>query len=245
MKGASRLQSYIIIGLLTLFTIFVIIIIQTGFSKKSLPNIGQQPQNQIKELNISVCDPANGSFTLNIDNPYFPLPVGMVQIIEDPKEKVQISVLDQTEVVAEINTRVVEEREWIHGELAEVSRNYYAQTPDGTVCYYGEDVDDYTEGEVVSHSGSWRAGEGNSKPGIIMPANPQVGQKYQQETVPHIADDRARHIAFEPSFTTPAGTFKNVLLVEEKMTYEIPNSYKRYAKGVGLIFDDGMMLTKY
>ena len=49
--------------------------------------------------------------------------------------------LDDTEVVAGIETRVVEEKEWEDGEVIEVSRNFFVQAPDGTVCYYGEDVD--------------------------------------------------------------------------------------------------------
>lgn len=205
-----------------------------------------KPAPATKELDVSVCDPATGGpFTLAIDNPYYPLEVGSVHVVEDPKEKVQITVLDETEEVAGVTTRVVEEREWIYGEIAEISRNFYVQTKDGTVCYYGEDVDDYTDGVVVSHSGTWRAGENNAVPGIIMPANPQVGQRYKQETVPEIADDQAEHVAFEPSFITPAGTFKDVLLVKEHMTYETPDSFKRYHRGIGLIFDDGMVLTKY
>jgi hypothetical protein len=211
---------------------------RTSVAQTSLQEQNQQIQPH--ELDISVCNPTHGPFSLSIDNEYFPLPVGMVHVLEDSRSKVQISVLDQTETVAGVITRAVEEREWEDGKLAEVSRNFFVQAPDGTVCYYGEDVDDYENGEIVGHGGAWRAGVGQNKPGIIMPAQPDVGQIYQQEVAPGVAMDQAEHIGMDQSFTTPAGTFHNVLLVKET-----PPSTKRYQRGIGLIFDDGMVLTKY
>jgi len=211
-------------------------VLQINKKREPSPNL---PLPQAGDLDIAICDSANGPFSLNIDNPYFPLAVGSVQILEQSESKVQISVLDETEVVAGVTTRVVEEREWEDGNLIEVSRNFFAQATDGTVCYYGEDVDIYQNGVITGHSGAWRAGVGDNKPGIIMPANPAVGQKYQQEIAPGVATDRAEHIAMEPSFTTPVGTFNNVLVVKED-----PPSDKRYAPGVGMVYDDGMVITK-
>src|ERR671915_1953503 len=94
-------------------------------------------------LDISVCDPANEPFSLTIDNEFLPLAVGTVQVLEDSVSKVQISVLDQTEMVAGVKTRVVEEREWEDSKLTEVSRNFFVQACDGIVCYYGEEIDDH------------------------------------------------------------------------------------------------------
>ena len=52
--------------------------------------------------------------------------------------------------------------------------------------------------------------------------------------------DKAEHMAIESSYNTPAGVFNNVLYVEET-----PPSTKRYAPGIGMIYDDGMNLTSY
>lgn len=196
-------------------------------------------QNASQQLDISVCDPANANFSSDISNPYFPYPAGKVSVLESSSEKVQITSLDETESVVGVTTRVIEEREWTDGQLAEISRNFFAQTPDGTVCYFGEDVDIYENDQIVAHEGAWRAGERDNKPGIMMPASPTVGQSYQQEIAPGVAEDSAKHEAFEESFTVPAGTFSDVLLVKET-----PASTKRYAKDIGLIFDDGMVLSK-
>ena len=190
------------------------------------------------EIDIAVCDRANGPFSLNINNPYFPLPVGLVHILEGGGLKVQFSVLNQTKVIGGITTRVIEEREWLNGTLVEVSNNWFVQAPNGTVCYYGEDVFDGNGNPIA---GSWIAYDDpahpNFRPGIIMPASPAVGQSYYQEFAPGFAEDRALHISFG-TYTVPAGTFNNVLLVNET-----PPSTKRYAPGVGLIYDDGAVLT--
>jgi hypothetical protein len=192
-----------------------------------------------EELDIAVCDPARGPFATTITNPYFPYTDGKIRILEGANNKVEIRLLPHTEVVAGVVTSVIEERESKNNILEEVSRNYHVQAPDGTVCYYGEDVDDYDlNGNIIGHSGAWRAGEGQNKPGIIMPAQPTVGQVYYQEVAPGVAEDKAEHVAIEQAFVTPAGTFQNVLFVQET-----PPSTKRYHPGTGLIFDDGMVLT--
>jgi len=199
-----------------------------------------EPLNTTGELDIAVCDPANGPFSNVIDNEFFPYPVGTVYVLEEEGgARVEISALDETELVSGVSTRVIEEREWEGGELAEVSRNFFAQASDKTVCYFGEEVDDYKNGEIVGHGGAWRADEGENKAGIIMPGTPLVGQSYQQEVAPGVAMDSARHEAMNETFTTPFGTFVDVLLVQEQ-----PSSTKRYQRGFGLIYDDGAVLTE-
>lgn len=198
------------------------------------------------ELDISICDPSRGAgaFSLTIDNPFLPFPVGMVHVIEGGGAKVQISVLNQTEVVAGVTTRVVEEREWVNNQIVEISRNFFVQAPDGTVCYYGEDVDIYTNGQITGHSGAWRAGVGQNKPGILMPANPAVGMKYMQEMAPGIAMDRGEILAMGETYTTPAGTFTDVMRVLDTTLLSDTQDLKRYQRGIGMIYDAGMELTQ-
>lgn len=139
-------------------------------------------------------------------NRYFVLEPGFQIILEGKKEKVSITVLDETAEIAGVITRVVEEREWKNGELVEVSRNFFAictETKD--VFYFGEDVDIYKNGTVVEHSGAWRADKGNAKPGMIMPGRPSVGLKYYQEIAPGVAMDRAEIVSLTETLKTPAG----------------------------------------
>jgi len=198
------------------------------------------PPFQGNELDISVCEPTKNTqpFSANITNPYNPFWVGQVSVFESPDgERVRVTVLPGTERIDGIDARIVEEYETVNGQLEEISNNYFAQASDGTVCYFGEYVTEYSGGQPVAHEGTWRAG-GPNKPGIQMPAHPVMNQAYLQEYAPGIAVDWAHHFAFEDSYAVPFGTFHNVLLVDEN-----PLSTKRYAPGVGMIFDDDAVLV--
>lgn len=195
-------------------------------------------------LPIAVCDPAAGPFSTTIDNPFFlPLPVGEAAILEGTEDgapiQLQVTLLDETEVVAGVTTRVMEERESEDGELVEVSRNFVAQAADGTVCYFGEDVDDYSDGEIVGHSGAWRAG-GANQPGILMPPSSAltVGTYYSEEVAPDVALDRAEIVAVGETVTVPAGSFTDTVRVREWSPLEPDvEEFKVYARGVGILMD--------
>jgi hypothetical protein len=215
-----------------------------------------------EELDLALCAPEQNSFSLTIDNAYFPLPVGQ-QWVYRGKEQGQtigllITVLGETEKLYNgrraVATRVVEEVEWEDANangvvdqdesLIEISRNFFAQTQDGTVCYFGEEVDIYEDGEVVSDEGAWRADDRGNAPGIFMPANPQPGVTYQQEVAPGIAEDRAT-ITGRGSFTVPAGDFADTITVRDFNPLDGSRSTKVYARGVGLISDGPLELYEY
>lgn len=199
-------------------------------------------------MDLSECDPETARFTLEIDNPFFPLPVGRQLVLEGRSfffkdELVRITVLDEVETVAGVQTRVVEEYEEEDGRVVEVSRNFFAQTSGGTVCYFGEEVDDYdSEGNVVSHSGGWRAG-GENVPGIFMPADLAVGQAFQQEVAPGIAEDQAKVIALGEVTEVPAGTFEDTATLLDQNPLQGGQDEKVYAAGIGLIVDASVRLT--
>jgi hypothetical protein len=125
------------------------------------------------ELDLALCAPRQNTFSLTIDNTYNPLPVDQRWVYQGNEQGqtigLQITVLNETEDFYSgrrtVTTRVVEELEWEDANenglvddglesLIEISRNFYAQTQDGTVCYFGEDVDIYEGGAVVSHEGA-------------------------------------------------------------------------------------------
>lgn len=196
-----------------------------------------------------VCDPTAGPFSLTVDNPYFPLPVGHHLVLDGMEGTtavhLEITVLEQTEVVADVTTRVMEERESADGQLIEVSRNFFAQAPDGTVCYFGEDVDIYDAGVIVSHDGAWRAG-GDNRPGIMMPASPSVGDAYFQEIAPGVAEDAAEVLALGEELIVPAGTFTDTVRTSEWTPLEPGVSEtKWYVSGIGLAVDAEIELTSH
>lgn len=194
-------------------------------------------------------------FTVDGTNPYFVLTPGHQLVLESEpgrrkKEHVVlvVTVLDETESVGGVRTRVIEERESVDGKLVEVSRNFVAVCDrTDTVVYFGEDVDIYDESgtSVVSHDGAWRVGVDGALPGVIMPGSPLLGARYFQEMAPGIALDRAEIVGLDESVTTPAGTFTGCLRTKESSALDRKaRSLKVYAPGVGLIRDDEVVLTR-
>ncbi|MBW8018011.1 MAG: hypothetical protein FVQ82_17720 [Planctomycetes bacterium] len=188
----------------------------------------------------------NCTFSSTGSNRFFILEPGYKLVLKSKKEKVIITVTDKTRKIGDIETRVIQEYEEEDGELKEISRNFFAICKEhGDVFYFGEDVDDYENGKIVKHSGAWRADEKNSKAGIIMPGTILLGARHYQEIAPN-AMDRAEIIADDITLTTPGGTFKNCIKVEETSGLDPKDiCYKIYAPGVGLIQDEDLVLTEF
>lgn len=198
-------------------------------------------------------DRARCTFTSVGGNPYFPLWPGYTLVLEGEEEDegetvtlaVEINVLADTELVDGVVTRVVEEVEEEDGELKEISRNFMAICREtGDLWYFGEDVDDYEDGVIVGHGGAWRAGQNGASPGILMPGTPLVGARHFQEMAPGLAEDFAEITSLDASLTVPAGTFDDLLKVDEGSTLESGTSEKWYAHGVGLVKDDEIELVE-
>jgi hypothetical protein len=184
-------------------------------------------------------------------NPYFILEPGYTLYFTgregSARVDLRIAVLAETMSVAGVETRVVEERETANGSLREVSRNYFAiSRATADVYYFGEEVDLYKHGKIVSHEGSWLAGQGTNRFGLAMPAAPRIGQRYYQEIAPKVAMDRAEVVSLTGTMKTPAGTFDRVLKIEETTPREPGvKEYKSYAPEIGLIRDGGLRLERY
>jgi hypothetical protein len=180
-------------------------------------------------------------------NPYFVLEPGYQLLFEGTEDgthvALAITVLDETKLVDDVETRIVEERETKEGKLAEISRNYFAiskRTND--VFYFGEDVDIYRNGKVVSHEGSWLAGVGGARFGLAIPGSPLVGARYYQEQAPGKAMDRAEVVRVSVTM----GEYKNCLETEETTPLE-PESkeHKWYAPGIGLVKDGPFKVVRH
>jgi hypothetical protein len=193
-------------------------------------------------------------------NAYFSLVPGDQLVLEGQDDGetvvVQITVLNATKWITFpdedgkkqwVKTRVVEEREWVDDELVEVSRNFFArcwQTND--IYYFGENVDIYENGKIVSHDGAWRAGIGGALPGLIMPGTFLLGSRYYQEVAPDVALDRAEHVAMGLTLDLPAGEFDDcVEIVETTPLDPDAESTKVYCDGIGLVVDDVVELVDY
>jgi len=180
-------------------------------------------------------------------NPYFILEPGYQIVLEGGDARVVITVLHTTKTVNGVETRVVEERETEGDRPVEVSRNYYAISKrTNSVYYFGEDVDEYRNGHVAGHGGSWLAGVDGAQYGLMMPGLPLLGAKYCQELAPGKAMDRAEVVALTAEMKTPAGDFEDCLKTEETSALEPGNmEYKHYAPGIGQAQDGSLRLARY
>jgi len=183
-------------------------------------------------------------------NRFFILIPGFQSVLEGrdggKPARLTITVLNETRLVDGVETRVVEEREEVNGQLVEISRNYFAisrRTSD--VFYFGEEVDMYKNGKVTSHEGAWLSGEKGARFGLMMPGTPLLGARYYQELAPKVAMDRAEVISLNERIEASAGAFTDCLKTEETSAVESGRESKHYAPGIGLIQDAGLKLTKY
>lgn len=187
-------------------------------------------------------DPQN--FVSTIDHPYFNLTPGKVWIYEGngedgETERVEIEVTQDTKTVMGVVTTVVREREWTNGELEEDTFDWFAQDKDGNVWYFGEESKEIENGEVVSTRGSWEAGVNGAKPGIIMKANPQVGDAYRQEFLKGEAEDMGQVLGLSDSVSISLGDYQNCLKIKDWTPLE-PDvvEHKFYSKEIGnLVFE--------
>ena len=190
------------------------------------------------------------SFSTTGRNQFFILEPGYQLILEGKEDneatKLVITVLNETKKIGNIETRVVEENESVNGQIVEISRNYFAfcrQT--NSIFYFGEDVDNYKNGEIRNHEGAWLA-EGKNKPGLLLPGSILIGSRYYEEIAPGIAMDRAEIIGTTENLKTPAGDFTNCLKIEETTPLSPKEKeYKIYAPGIGLIRDGNLLLVKH
>ena len=133
-----------------------------------------------------------------------------------------------------IDTLAFEDRAWEDGQLAEVATDYFAQDDAGTVYYLGEDVDEYKDGKVIGHEGTWMLGKDTPVPGVIFPAEPKVGMKWYSEDVSLDITERDAIVSMTESVKVPAGSYENCVKVKESLG-DGTTEYKYYAKGVGVV----------
>jgi hypothetical protein len=185
-------------------------------------------------------------FSLVIDNPYYPLPVGRTWVykgVRDGQTQTDtVTVTSDTKVVAEgITARVVSDVATHGTTVLERTFDWFAQDNHGNVWYLGEDTTAYLPNGRIDKSGSWEAGVKDGEPGIIMLANPQVPDAYRQEYLQGKAEDTAWIINQGGSITVPFGTVDHVLTSLEFARIE-PGviDQKIYGPGIGILTETAL-----
>jgi hypothetical protein len=177
------------------------------------------PQGLAKSEPYSpVIDPEN--FTTKIDNLFLPLQPGTVFTYRGVTD----AGLELQTVEATHSTRVL-----MGVKCVEVIDTVFLQ---GNVEYFGEDSKELANGEVVSSAGSWLAGVDGGPPGMVMEADPQVGDSYRRE----YQKDVAEVIGLDGTAAVPNGTFAGCVVAKEFTPLERKSvENKWYARGIGMV----------
>ncbi len=186
-------------------------------------------------------DPAD--FVTAIDNQWLPFTPGSKWVYEsvggEEVERIEVVVLEETRRVMGIPATVVRDTVTINGELVEDTHDWYAQDTEGNVWYLGEETAEYENGEVVSTAGAWEAGLDGALPGIVMLADPAVGNTYRQEYYPGEAEDMAEVVDVGVSEEIAAEPFDDLIVIEEWTPLE-PDviEEKSYGSGLGVVLEE-------
>jgi hypothetical protein len=215
-----------------------------GSSSSSSPATTTTTTTPVTEPYSPSIDRAN--FGGPIDNPYLPLHPGAVfryrGVGDDGKtrELNTVAVTHKTKRIMGIDAVVVLDQVFAGGKPEERTFDWYAQDKDGNVWYFGEDSRNYEHGHWVRDDGSWTAGVGNGKPGIIMLAHPGRGDAYRQEYSPGHAVDQAKVLGKGGPVDTPFRSFGQTLLTREYSSIDKQYEKKWYARGVGVVQEDAL-----
>ena len=214
---------------------------KTGAKMKEAAGTGVEPgAKKFEELNLKDFDKSE-----NIDNPWWPLKAGMQwtyegYVVEEGKKeshKLVFTVTDLVKVIDGVRSRVIYDSDFTSGKMKEQELAYFAQDKSGNVWHLGQ-YREVMEGKIFVGGQVWVINNPpGAKAGIMMPANPKLGDlSYSEGYAPHpfYWTDRGRVHQVGQKVKVPAGSYSDVLVIEE-FDEENPGAFqlKYYAKGVG------------
>jgi hypothetical protein len=175
-----------------------------------------------------------------VDNPLFPIGDLHSAVLLGNDEghalRIETSLLPEPKVVdvdgRRVETLVSQFVSYLDGRIHEVALDWYAQDDDGNVWYFGEDVFNYEDGEVADTDGTWIAGE-DGPPGMIMPADPQVGQAYRPENIPDMVFEEVVVTSVDLTVDGPRGPVAGAIVGTENHLMEGHYEDKTFAPGYG------------
>jgi len=174
-----------------------------------------------------------------ITNPLFPISA-LTQVIQlgvDAGEplRVEATLLPETKTIdwngQQVETLVSQFIAYVDGRVVEVATDFYAQDGDGNVWYLGEDVFNYEDGVVANTDGTWLAGV-DGPAGMIMPANPQVGDVYRPENIPGFVFEEVTVKATGVTVDGPRGPVEGAIVIQE-LLMDGTLEEKTFAPGYG------------
>jgi hypothetical protein len=225
----------------TFIGIFVLLALIVGgvvfyIASRSPYKTGLSSHQETKAYNPEI-HPAD--FSTKITNRYFALPIGKkltyeAKLASGIDEKIEIEVLKDTKIIEGIETVIYLDKVYDNGQLVEETRDYLAQHKNGDVWYFGEDVNNFENGKLKDHAGTFMHGRDGAKAGIWMKAEQKIGDSYRQEYYPGEAEDMRDTIATGLTISTKLGTYTDCVKVYDWTPLDkASREYKYYCPQVG------------
>lgn len=191
--------------------------------------------------------PAVPAFTQGrVTNQWFPLRPGTRMVyrgVKDGKRAVDVfDVLRRTRQIQGVTCRVVHDRLRLNGVLVERTLDWYAQSRDGAVWYFGERTAELgPHGKVLTRDGSWMAGRNGARAGIYITGTPLVGQSRPQERFPGHAEDHFRVVDTSARVRVPLVRSAHAVLTKEWTPLE-PHviDHKYYVRDIGVVSEQSV-----
>lgn len=206
-----------------------------------LPHVGH---SQGADPIFADFSPKNFSNSTTVSNKMFPLKPGTLLVSEgkakdvegdEETRRIEFTTTGLTKKIGDINTVVVYINDYADGELVESELAFYAQDNDGGVWYFGEYPEEYENGKFLGAK-AWIHGIQEAKAGLLMKANPTVGEaSYYEGWGPAVGwNDFAKVLEIGKEDCVPVSCYKDVVVIEEgslgeKGAFQI----KSFAPGIG------------
>jgi hypothetical protein len=175
-----------------------------------------------------------------VDNPLFPIGDlhSAVLLGNDAGHplRIETTVLPGTKTIEwkgkKIKTLISQFVSYLDGRIHEVALDWYGQADDGAVWYFGEDVFNFQDGVVADTNGTWVTGK-DGPPGMIMPANPQLGVAFRPENIPGLVFEEV--VVKQAGLTVPGprGAVQGAIVGQENHLIEGFYEDKTFAPGYG------------
>jgi hypothetical protein len=174
-----------------------------------------------------------------ITNPLFPIAAVTQSLqlgtVDGEPFRAEVTLMPGTKAITwngrQVPTRIHQYVAYSNGRILEVALDWYAQADDGSVWYFGEDVFNYEDGVVADTHGTWLAGK-DGPPGMIMPADPGVGDVYRPENIPRLVFEQVTVQSTGQRVAGPSGPVDGAVVVGE-LHLDGATEDKTFAPGYG------------
>jgi hypothetical protein len=183
----------------------------------------------VDQLEIPTPSPDPDDFVATVDNSWFPLAPGSRWVYESTTDRRTTTVTvsaDPVDVAGVATTEVRSEVRSSSGKVVDERVDWYAQDDAGNVWYFGADAGD----------ASWRAGVDGAEAGLVMPAEPRVGDGYRHQLAPDVVEEHATVLSLTEAINVPFDSYVDVLLTEDSDELAPERvEHRYYARDVGLV----------